>query len=94
MISQNQGGLPIFLADLGVAVKDGIERYGLDGFHPGDEIVRFRHPGSDESLVVFQQHRGLICLRLLQDMNEAVLIRISGVEAEIPRLSGLDAAQH
>ena len=39
MISQNQGGLPIFLADLGVAVKDGIERYGLDGFHPGDVII-------------------------------------------------------
>ena len=39
MISQNQGGLPIFLADLGVAVKDGIERYGLDGFHPGDVVI-------------------------------------------------------
>jgi N-methylhydantoinase B len=26
MISQNRGGLPIFLADLGIAVKDGIER--------------------------------------------------------------------
>jgi N-methylhydantoinase B len=39
MISQNQGGLPIFLADLGVAVEDGIARYGLDGFHPGDVII-------------------------------------------------------
>ncbi len=39
MISQNRGGLPIFLADLGVAVADGIERYGLDGFAPGDVIV-------------------------------------------------------
>jgi N-methylhydantoinase B len=39
MISQNQGGLPIFLADLGVAVKDGIERYGLDGFAPGDVLI-------------------------------------------------------
>ncbi len=39
MISQNQGGLPIFLADLGVAVKDGIERYGLDGFAPGDVVI-------------------------------------------------------
>jgi N-methylhydantoinase B len=39
MISQNQGGLPIFLADLGIAVKDGIERYGLDGFAPGDVII-------------------------------------------------------
>ena len=39
MISQNQGGLPIFLADLGVAVKDGIDRYGMDGFAPGDVVI-------------------------------------------------------
>jgi N-methylhydantoinase B len=39
MISQNRGGLPIFLADLGVAVEDGIKRYGLDGFAPGDVMV-------------------------------------------------------
>src|SRR5262249_22335430 len=39
MISQNRGGLPIFLADLGIAVKDGIDRYGLDGFAPGDVII-------------------------------------------------------
>lgn len=39
MISQNQGGLPIFLADLGVAVADGIARYGLDGFAPGDIVI-------------------------------------------------------
>jgi len=39
MISQNQGGLPIFLADLGIAVKDGIARYGLGGFAPGDVII-------------------------------------------------------
>ena len=39
MISQNKGGLPIFLADLGIAVKDGIERYGLGGFAPGDVII-------------------------------------------------------
>jgi N-methylhydantoinase B len=39
MISQNRGGLPIFLADLGVAVRDGIERYGLDGFSPGDVLI-------------------------------------------------------
>jgi N-methylhydantoinase B len=39
MISQNKGGLPIFLADLGAAVLDGIERYGLDGFAPGDAII-------------------------------------------------------
>src|SRR4051812_50042338 len=34
MISQNRGGLPIFLADLGVAVEDGIKRYGLGGVWP------------------------------------------------------------
>ena len=39
MISQNKGGLPIFLADLGIAVKDGIARYGLDGFEPGDVVI-------------------------------------------------------
>ena len=39
MISQNRGGLPIFLADLGVAVEDGIRRYGLDGFAEGDVLV-------------------------------------------------------
>ena len=39
MISQNKGGLPIFLADLGIAVKDGIERYGLAGFAPGDIVI-------------------------------------------------------
>jgi N-methylhydantoinase B len=39
MISQNRGGLPIFLADLGVAVADGITRYGLGGFKPGDVVV-------------------------------------------------------
>ncbi len=44
LISQNSGGLPIFLADLGVAVKDGIERYGLDGFALGDVII-MNHAG-------------------------------------------------
>jgi N-methylhydantoinase B len=39
MISQNKGGLPIFLADLGIAVRDGIERIGLDGFAPGDVVI-------------------------------------------------------
>ena len=27
-MSQNEGALPIFLADLGVAVQDGVEIYG------------------------------------------------------------------
>ncbi|WP_233838969.1 hydantoinase B/oxoprolinase family protein [Paraburkholderia sp. ZP32-5] len=44
MICQNEGGLPIFLADLGIAVKDGIDRFGLDGFTPGDVII-MNHAG-------------------------------------------------
>jgi N-methylhydantoinase A/oxoprolinase/acetone carboxylase beta subunit/N-methylhydantoinase B/oxoprolinase/acetone carboxylase alpha subunit len=43
LIAQNLGGLPIFLADLAVSVEDGIARYGLDGFEPGDAIV-MNHP--------------------------------------------------
>jgi N-methylhydantoinase B len=39
IISQNTGGLPIFLADLGIAVVDGVERYGRDGFAPGDVVI-------------------------------------------------------
>ncbi|KIF78413.1 hypothetical protein QR77_40925 [Streptomyces sp. 150FB] len=39
LIAQNLGGLPIFLADLGVSVADGIDRFGLEGFEPGDAIV-------------------------------------------------------
>ncbi|MCC2612534.1 hydantoinase B/oxoprolinase family protein [Neorhizobium sp. Rsf11] len=39
MISQNRGGLPIFLADLGIAVEDGIKKYGLQGFDQGDVLV-------------------------------------------------------
>lgn len=39
MISQNRGGLPIFLADLGIAVEDGIRKYGLKGFDEGDVLV-------------------------------------------------------
>ena len=44
MISQNRGGLPIFLADLGVAVEDGIAKFGLDGFEPGDVVI-MNHAG-------------------------------------------------
>jgi N-methylhydantoinase B len=39
LIAQNSGGLPIFLADMGVAVLDGINKFGLSGFEPGDAIV-------------------------------------------------------
>lgn len=44
MIAQNRGGLPIFLADLGVVVRDGLEKYGLEGFSPGD-VLLMNHAG-------------------------------------------------
>jgi len=42
-ISQNEGALPIFLADLGVAVRDGVEIYGLNEIRPGD-VFLVNHP--------------------------------------------------
>ena len=39
LIAQNIGGVSHFVADLGVIIKDGIRRYGLDGFEPGDVII-------------------------------------------------------
>ena len=42
-MSQNEGALPIFLADLGVAVQDGIEVYGKEDIHPGD-VFLVNHP--------------------------------------------------
>ena len=42
-MSQNEGALPIFLADLGVAVQDGVTVYGLENIHPGD-VFLVNHP--------------------------------------------------
>ena len=39
LIAQNLGGLPIFLADLGVSIADGVKRWGIDGFEPGDALI-------------------------------------------------------
>ena len=39
LISQNIGGVSHFVADLGVVIKDGVERYGVDGFAPGDVLL-------------------------------------------------------
>ncbi len=39
MITQGTGGLPIFLADLGSVIQDGLDIYGKDGFSPGDIII-------------------------------------------------------
>ncbi len=42
-MSQNEGALPIFLADLGVAVEDGVQIYGLNNIHQGD-VFLVNHP--------------------------------------------------
>jgi N-methylhydantoinase B len=43
ILSQNFGALPIFLADLGPAIVDGVRMHGADGFQPGDVLV-MNHP--------------------------------------------------
>jgi N-methylhydantoinase B len=39
LISQNIGGVSHFISDLGVVIRDGVARYGMDGFEPGDVII-------------------------------------------------------
>ena len=39
LLAQNIGGVSHFVADLGVVIKDGVARYGVDGFAPGDVII-------------------------------------------------------
>jgi N-methylhydantoinase B len=39
LLSQNTGGVSHFVADLGVVIRDGVNRYGVDGFHPGDVVI-------------------------------------------------------
>jgi N-methylhydantoinase B len=39
LISQNIGGVSHFVADLGVVIRDGVKRYGADGFKPGDVVI-------------------------------------------------------
>ena len=43
ILSQNFGALPIFLADLGPAIVDGVRMHGKDGFRPGD-VLLMNHP--------------------------------------------------
>ena len=43
ILSQNFGALPIFLADLGPAIVDGVRTYGKAGFRPGD-VLLMNHP--------------------------------------------------
>src|SRR6185437_7712061 len=39
LLSHNLGGVSHFVADLGVVIRDGVERYGADGFAAGDVLV-------------------------------------------------------
>ncbi len=39
LISQNVGGVSHFVADLGVLITDGMQRYKSEGFKPGDVII-------------------------------------------------------
>ena len=39
LLSQNIGGVSHFVADLGTVIKDGIGKYGLEGFRPGDVLI-------------------------------------------------------
>ena len=39
LLSQNTGGVSHFVADLGTVIKDGVEKYGKNGFRPGDLII-------------------------------------------------------
>jgi len=43
ILSQNFGALPIFLADLGPAIVDGVHMHGRDSFRPGDVLI-MNHP--------------------------------------------------
>lgn len=39
LISQNMGGVSHFVSDLGVVIRDGVDRFGIDGFAPGDVVL-------------------------------------------------------
>ena len=39
LVSQNVGGVSHFVADLGVIIVDGVQRYGIDGFSAGDVLI-------------------------------------------------------
>jgi len=55
LISQNIGGVSHFIADLGVVIKDGVARYGREGFAPGDVLIT-NHPR------VAGQHLNNVCV--------------------------------
>ena len=55
LISQNVGGVSHFVADLGVIITDGMQRYGKAGFQDGDVLI-MNHPA------VAGQHLNNICI--------------------------------
>jgi len=39
LLAQNVGGVSHFVANLGDVIRDGVERYGEEGFRPGDVLI-------------------------------------------------------
>jgi N-methylhydantoinase B len=39
LLAQNTGGVSHFVSDLGVVIRDGVARYGVGGFTPGDVVI-------------------------------------------------------
>jgi N-methylhydantoinase B len=39
LLAQNVGGVSHFVANLGDVIRDGVERYREEGFHPGDVLI-------------------------------------------------------
>jgi N-methylhydantoinase B len=64
LISQNIGGVSHFVADLGVVIKDGIQRFGLDGFAPGDVILH------NHQAVAGQHLNNMVCYTPFFDDGE------------------------
>jgi N-methylhydantoinase B len=63
LISQNIGGVSHFVADLGVVIKDAMQRYGRAGFAPGDVLLHNHQATAGQHLnnvVVYSPvfHRG------------------------------------
>ena len=56
LMSQNIGGVSHFIADMGVVIKDGIARYGLENFTQGRR-AHHQPPGGGRAAP--QQHRDL-----------------------------------
>jgi N-methylhydantoinase B len=81
LISQNIGGVSHFIADLGVVIRDGIARYGADGFFPGD-VVMHNHQATDvQHLYNFVIYTPVF--------HESVLVAFAVVRAHWADIGGL-----